>query len=259
VSVTAPSASRARIANAAARAAKCERSGGSQSGCRGPRRFKNEGEASRGAGRLDPSIRGVFGQVQDLRAVREERRAPGAEIETPRIELGERGDQVGGRVALPFRERSDASKERGIRQGSGRREWRRHTSGIAWPFLPAQKAPQASIEHVDSRRPIRGDIRVTRRILASLLGLRGGASPPLLVRCKRLSSVFSAKNGFRQRKLRGISTNLTHNSCAEDSGLVRLTSSKPIVAARWWCPRSWPGTVGRSSTAAPEIFWGPRA
>jgi predicted NUDIX family NTP pyrophosphohydrolase len=53
----------------------------------------------------------VFGQVQDLGAVREERRAPGAEIEPPCIELGERGDQVGGDVALTFSQRTDVDKE----------------------------------------------------------------------------------------------------------------------------------------------------
>jgi hypothetical protein len=56
----------------------------------------------------------VFGQVQDLGAVREERRAPGAEIEPPCIELGERGDQVGGHVALTFSQPTDVDKESGI-------------------------------------------------------------------------------------------------------------------------------------------------
>jgi hypothetical protein len=64
----------------------------------------------------------VFGQAQDLGTVREERRTPGAEIETPRIELGERGDQVGGDVALFVSERADTGKERGIRQGGSERE-----------------------------------------------------------------------------------------------------------------------------------------
>jgi hypothetical protein len=64
----------------------------------------------------------VFGQVQDFGAVREERRTPGAKIETPRVELGERGDQVRGDEALLFSERLDAGKEGGIRQGGGERE-----------------------------------------------------------------------------------------------------------------------------------------
>jgi hypothetical protein len=116
--------------------------------------------------------------------------APGAEIETTRVELGERGDQVGGDVALPFSQRADAGKECGIRQGAGEREWRRHTSGIPWPFLPLEKARRPDIQRVTSRRPIRGGVRPARRILASLRCLRGGVSPSVRERCKNLSSVF---------------------------------------------------------------------
>jgi hypothetical protein len=84
-------------------------------GVQGAPTIQEEGEVPRGARRLDPPIRGVFGEVQDLRAVGKERRTSGAEIEAPRIELGERGDQVNGDVALPFRERTDVGKECGIR------------------------------------------------------------------------------------------------------------------------------------------------
>jgi hypothetical protein len=80
-------------------------------GVQGAPTIQEEGKVPRGARRLDPPIRGVFGQVQDLGAVREERRAPGAEIEPPCIELGERGDQVGGDVALTFSQRTDVDKE----------------------------------------------------------------------------------------------------------------------------------------------------
>ena len=49
---------------------------------------------SRRARRFDPVVRGVLGEVQNLRAVREHRRAALPEVEPPRIELRECGDQA---------------------------------------------------------------------------------------------------------------------------------------------------------------------
>jgi hypothetical protein len=42
-----------------------------------------------GAGDLDAEVRGVFGQVEDPRAVGEERRAAFAEIQASRVDLHE--------------------------------------------------------------------------------------------------------------------------------------------------------------------------
>jgi hypothetical protein len=53
---------------------------------------QNYRKAPRCAGRLDSMIGGMFRQIQELRAVGEEGRAAGAEIQPPRVELGERRD-----------------------------------------------------------------------------------------------------------------------------------------------------------------------
>ena len=50
---------------------------------------------------FDPVVRAVLGEVQDLGAIREHRGAALLEIEAPRIELRERGDQA--RSGLRFR------------------------------------------------------------------------------------------------------------------------------------------------------------
>jgi hypothetical protein len=50
----------------------------------------------------------VLGEVQDLRAVGEERRTPLPEIETSRIELGECSDELRHRMTFVTRELGDA-------------------------------------------------------------------------------------------------------------------------------------------------------
>jgi hypothetical protein len=50
-------------------------------------------KAARRAGRLDPVVGGAFGEVQRLRAVREQRRVALAEVEPPRVELHQRAHE----------------------------------------------------------------------------------------------------------------------------------------------------------------------
>jgi hypothetical protein len=57
-------------------------------------------EPPRRARGFDPVVRGVLSEMQDLRAVREHRRRALREVEPPRIELRERGDQMRSRVAF---------------------------------------------------------------------------------------------------------------------------------------------------------------
>jgi hypothetical protein len=57
-------------------------------------------EPSRRARSFDPVVRRMLGEMQHLRAVREHRGGPLSEVEPPRVELHERGDQMRGRAAL---------------------------------------------------------------------------------------------------------------------------------------------------------------
>ena len=74
-------------------------------------RIEYRREAACRTGRLDASVRRVFGQMEHTRAVGEERRAALGQIEPPRVELGQCGDQLGGRVALARRELTNAREE----------------------------------------------------------------------------------------------------------------------------------------------------
>ena len=57
-------------------------------------------EPPRRARSFDPVVRRMLGEMQDLGAVREHRGAPLPEVEPPRIELRERGDQMRSRLAF---------------------------------------------------------------------------------------------------------------------------------------------------------------
>lgn len=61
---------------------------------------KNDREPARGPRGFDAVVRGVFGQMKDLRAVREHRGASLAEIQPACIELGKRRDERRCRVLL---------------------------------------------------------------------------------------------------------------------------------------------------------------
>jgi hypothetical protein len=61
---------------------------------------QDHGESPRRARSFDPVVRRMLGEVQDLGAVREHRRAPLSEIEATRIELRQRGDQMRSCVAF---------------------------------------------------------------------------------------------------------------------------------------------------------------
>lgn len=56
--------------------------------------IEDDGEALCRTRRLDAPVGRVLGQVQHLRAVRKQRRAPFAEVEPSRIELRQRRDQL---------------------------------------------------------------------------------------------------------------------------------------------------------------------
>ena len=61
--------------------------------------LEDDGKAPRGPRRLDPSIRRMFGQVQNLRAIRKQRRTSNAKIEPPRP----RATRCGHRTSLAAR------------------------------------------------------------------------------------------------------------------------------------------------------------
>ena len=62
--------------------------------------LKEHRKSPRRARRLDPSIGGVLRQVQHVCAVREQRRAPGLEVESSRVELGQQRDELRGGMPL---------------------------------------------------------------------------------------------------------------------------------------------------------------
>jgi hypothetical protein len=64
--------------------------------------------------RLDPVVRGVLGQAQRARAVREERAVALAQVELARVELGEVCDQLDGRAPLSRGEQRHAKEKVGI-------------------------------------------------------------------------------------------------------------------------------------------------
>jgi hypothetical protein len=61
-------------------------------------------EALRGTGGLNPSVGGTFGQVEDLGAVGEERRAALPEVQLARVQFGQRRNQMRGGRALLLRQ-----------------------------------------------------------------------------------------------------------------------------------------------------------
>ena len=62
------------------------------------------GNRRAGARGLDAAVGGVFGEVQDPRAIREERRTTFAEIEPPRVDFHQRRDEARRRLAFAHSE-----------------------------------------------------------------------------------------------------------------------------------------------------------
>lgn len=80
------------------------------------------GELPRNARRLDSQVGSVFGQVQDLGAVGEQRGASLPKIQTPGVDFSQRGDQAGGCLALGGGAPPHVLQQFGIRQqGRGRK------------------------------------------------------------------------------------------------------------------------------------------
>jgi hypothetical protein len=77
------------------------------------RRARTDGQR-RAARGFDAAVRGVLGQMQYLRAVREERGAADSEIEPALVEFGQGGDQLRRAAALRGGQIRDAGEERGI-------------------------------------------------------------------------------------------------------------------------------------------------
>ena len=78
--------------------------------------LKEHRESPRRACGLDPSIGGVLRQVQHVRAVREQRRAPGLEVESSRVELGQQRDELRGGTPLTADSGRDLGCQRFIGQ-----------------------------------------------------------------------------------------------------------------------------------------------
>jgi hypothetical protein len=72
---------------------------------------QDDRESPARAGRLDAVERGVLGEAQGVRAVAEQGTVPLAEVELPRVELGQVRDQLGCDFALPPSEHRDSTQE----------------------------------------------------------------------------------------------------------------------------------------------------
>jgi len=73
--------------------------------------LEDDGKLARCARGLDAAVRGMLREVQDLDAVREQRRASFAEIKLAGIELGQMSDETHGRLALASRQVLDLREE----------------------------------------------------------------------------------------------------------------------------------------------------
>jgi hypothetical protein len=71
-----------------------------QRGGAGPQCLEHVGNAPRETSRRNPAVGGVLGEVQHLRAIDKQRRTAFAEVQPPRIDLGEDLDHVRCRGAL---------------------------------------------------------------------------------------------------------------------------------------------------------------
>ena len=107
---------------------------------------EDQGESPRRACRFDATVGGVFGEVKDLRAVGEQRRAAFAEVETTGIELDEGGNKLGRRI---FYRPTPPTLKMGFRPAFGGgdcRNGRRTTvrrNGLALPRLSLSSARSA--------------------------------------------------------------------------------------------------------------------
>jgi hypothetical protein len=89
---------------------------------------QDPGKPPRRPRRLDTAVGGVLGEVQHLRAVREERRAAFAEVQAPRVDLRQRRDELHRRLPLAAGESFDLREQFLIRQLRERAHDRRHRS-----------------------------------------------------------------------------------------------------------------------------------
>jgi len=92
-------------------------------------------ETSRRARSLDAVVGCMLGEMQDLRAVREHRGAPLSEVEPPRIELRERGDQMRGSEAFTTGQTLHFRNELAVGTTIMNEEWWSHDPGTASQLL----------------------------------------------------------------------------------------------------------------------------
>ena len=95
-------------------------------------------EPSRGARGLDPPVGGVLGQMQTLRAVREQRRVAFTKVQTACVELGKRRDQARRRFTFAPGERLDFPKKLFITEVRRLAKVVVHASVVASQFLPLE-------------------------------------------------------------------------------------------------------------------------
>jgi hypothetical protein len=86
--------------------------------------LEDPGKQPTRACRLDPVVRGIVGQAEDVAAIGEERRMALAQKEPPRVELGEVGDELRRRVPLVARAARHLCDQRAV--GQVRRNRDRH-------------------------------------------------------------------------------------------------------------------------------------
>jgi hypothetical protein len=80
---------------------------------------QNHRMPARGAGGLDPSVGGVLGQMENVRAVTEERGTALTKVETTRVQFSEGRYQIGRRHALVFGKFLDLGEKFCVRELSG--------------------------------------------------------------------------------------------------------------------------------------------
>ena len=101
-------------------------------------RVQDLGKTARGAGGFDAAVGCVFGKMQHLRAIGEQRRAPLTQIELAGIELRERCDELRSRVSFLPRQMLHLPKQILIGHLIQRTDLIRHDTGIARRFLRAR-------------------------------------------------------------------------------------------------------------------------
>jgi len=115
--------------------------------------LEDDGELARRARGLDAAVGRMLREVQDLDAVREERRAGLAEIELAGIELGQVSDETYGRLALASRQVLDLCEEIVVGEPSEiEQECSVHARSIKRAFATPCRARQCTDSHARDRK-----------------------------------------------------------------------------------------------------------